>query len=82
MREVILYSASSLDSYIARTDGRVDWLEYPRFTLPGEDFGYEKFLKSVDTTLMGNNTYQLILGFGGPFPYPDTTNYVFSRSTG
>ncbi len=82
MREVILYSASSLDSYIARTDGRVDWLEYPRFTLPGEDFGYEEFLKSVDTTLMGNNTYQLILGFGGPFPYRDTTNYVFSRSTG
>ncbi|TPE44891.1 dihydrofolate reductase family protein [Pontibacter mangrovi] len=80
MREVILYIAVSLDGYIARTDGSTDWLEAPAFTLQDEDFGYSTFLQSIDTTLMGYNTYQTILNFAGPFPYSGKTNYVFSRS--
>jgi dihydrofolate reductase len=81
MRQVILYIATSLDNYIARSDGDVGWLDDPDFALPGEDYGYAAFYKSIDTTLMGNNTYKLVLGFGVPFPYPDKTNYVFTRST-
>ncbi len=42
--------------------------------------GYNLFQKTIDTTLMGNNTYRMIRGFDVPFPYPDKTNYVFSRS--
>ncbi len=79
MRNVILYIATSLDGYIARANGQVDWLD--AIPNPNQlDYGYQAFLNTIDTTLMGNNTYQTILGFGGPFPYPDTTNYVFSRS--
>lgn len=78
MRPVILYIATSLDGYIARPDDQIDWLE----TVPnpdGLDYGYQAFLDSIDTTLMGYRTYQVIRGFGGSFPYPTKTNYVFSR---
>lgn len=77
---MILYVAASLDSYIARPDGNVDWLNDPELQLPGEDYGYQDFYGSIDTTLMGHRTYRAILGFDVPFPYPDKTNYVFSRS--
>ena len=80
MRQVVLYIAASLDGYIARPDGDVSWLNAPEFELPGEDYGYHQFYGSIDTTLMGNATYRAILGFDVPFPYPDRTNYVFTRS--
>lgn len=81
MRKVRLYIAQSLDGFIAREDGKVDWLEVePGGEEPGTDYGYAEFLAQIDTTLMGYNTYREILGFGIPFPYPDKTNYVFSRN--
>jgi dihydrofolate reductase len=80
-RKVVLYAAASLDNFIATADGGVKWLEHPRFALPREDFGYRKFLRSIDTTLMGHTTYRQLLGFGGPFPYAGKANYVFTRSS-
>lgn len=80
MREVILYSAASLDNFIARPDGGIDWLHYPEYEVPGEDYGYHDFYNTIDTTLMGNNTYKMVLGFDVPFPYPEKTNYVFTHS--
>ncbi|MCB0497160.1 MAG: dihydrofolate reductase [Cyclobacteriaceae bacterium] len=80
MRKVILYIASSLDGFIARKNGDIDWLEDPNYHLEDEDYGYYEFYNSIDTTLMGNKTYQQVLGFDVPFPYPGKTNYVFSRS--
>ena len=80
MREIVLYIAASLDNYIARTDGNVEWLDSPDYLIPDEDYGYNNFYKSIDTTLMGNSTYKALLGFNVPFPYPDASNYVFSRS--
>lgn len=68
----ILYIATSLDMYIAREDGSIDWL------LPAEDYGYEAFYQAIDATLMGNLTFQQVLGFGA-FPYEKTQNFVFSR---
>jgi len=80
MRQLVLYIAASLDNYIARPDGDVEWLNSADYSLKNEDYGYSDFYKSIDTTLMGNNTYKMILGFDMPFPYPEKTNYVFSRS--
>ncbi|MCX2738408.1 dihydrofolate reductase family protein [Pontibacter anaerobius] len=80
MRKVTLYIAASLDGYIARPNGDTSWLHNEKYTLAGEDFGYSAFLQSIDTTLMGHSTYKAIQGFDAPFPYPGTTNYVFSRS--
>ena len=76
MRKIILYIASSLDGYIARKKGEVDWLD--EFNNTGEDYGYFKFYDSIDVTLMGNKTYKTTLSFG-EFPYKEKKNYVFTK---
>ncbi|RRB07425.1 dihydrofolate reductase family protein [Larkinella rosea] len=73
MRKVKLYIASSIDAYIAGPNGEIDWL----FT-EGE-FGYNAFMETIDTTLMGHDTYKLVAGFND-FPYKNQTNYVFTRN--
>lgn len=78
MRKVILFIASSLDGYIARTSGAVDWL----FTVnDDQDYGYVDFLAGVDTILMGRRTYEQVLSFG-EFPYKGIQCFVFSRTRG
>jgi dihydrofolate reductase len=81
VRKLILFSAVSLDNYIAKADGSVKWLDAPQFRLPGEDFGYKRFLSGIDTTIIGYKTYKQMLTFG-PFPYQSTANYVLTRSSG
>ena len=72
MRKLILFVATSLDNYIAKKDGGVDWL----FT--DNDYGFTEFFNGVGTTLMGYKTYQKVLSFGD-FPYKEKKNYVFTR---
>jgi len=79
--KIKLYIAMSLDGFIAKPDGSVDWLhELPNPT--NTDHGYADFYASITTTLMGYKTYQQILDWGIDFPYPDKTNYVFTRKQG
>ncbi|MGA7934907.1 MAG: dihydrofolate reductase family protein [Kovacikia sp.] len=73
MRSIFLFIASSLDGYIARPSGEVDWL----FT--DQDYGYSDFLAEVDTVLMGRKTYEQVLTFG-EFPYQEKQCYVFSKN--
>lgn len=80
MRKVILYIATSIDHYIAKKDGDTTWLHSPELTIENEDYGYQALMDSIDTTLMGNKTYEQIMSFDIPFPYPNTTNYVFTRN--
>lgn len=78
MRSTILYIAISLDGYIADKNGGVTWLE----DIPNpekSDYGYAEFYDGIDTTIMGNKTYQQVLGFGVEFPYKDKTNFVVTR---
>lgn len=80
MRKIILYIATSLNGYIAKADGSVDWLE----NIPNphdEDYGYSKFQESIDTTIQGNNTYKQILDWGIEFPYKGKKNYVITQNT-
>lgn len=77
MRKVILYSAMSIDGFIATSNGGVEWLGNPD-EQPEHDFGYSKFYDGIDTTLMGYNTFEAICDFDVPFPYPDKQNFVFS----
>ena len=72
-KQIILYVASSLDGFIARTNGDVDWL----FT--DQDYGYSDFYEIIRTIIMGNTTYQQVLTFGD-FPYIDKDYFVFSRN--
>jgi dihydrofolate reductase len=73
MRKISLFIASSLDGYIARTSGEVDWL----FT--DQDYGYTEFFAQIDTVIMGNRTYQQILSFG-EYPYKGKEAFVFSKT--
>lgn len=78
MRKIRLYIATSLNGKIARPDGSVDWLE----AIPNPDktdYGYEAFYREIDTTIQGYKTYQQLLSWGIPFPYPDKKNYVVTR---
>lgn len=71
MATVVLYIATSLDGFIARKDGSVDWL------FSDDDYGYSEFLKSIDCLMMGRKTYEQILTFG-PWPYSGKRCYVFT----
>lgn len=73
MRKIRLFIASSLDGYIARTSGNVDWL----FT--DQDYGYTDFFAQIDTLIMGNKTYQQALSFG-EYPYKGKKGFVLSKT--
>lgn len=60
-----VYLASSLDGFIAKPNGEVDWLDHPNYTLEGEGFGYNEFMESISALIMGRNTYEKVLSFGG-----------------
>jgi dihydrofolate reductase len=77
--------AASLDGFIARKDGSVDWLETSDEFVGGEttDPGFvEAFLKSIDCYVMGSRTYETALGFeakGLGWPYGDKPIFVLTR---
>lgn len=63
-----VYIATSLDGYIADSEGKIDFLyAYPDPV--DEDMGYEGFMKGVDALLMGRRTFETVLGFGIEWPY-------------
>jgi dihydrofolate reductase len=62
-----VYIATSLDGFIARPNGGIDWLDSPGDPA-GEDYGYKEFFSSIDALVMGRNTYELVLTFG-EWPY-------------
>lgn len=79
MRKIVMSLAVSLDGYIAKPDGNVEWLK--KVPNPEKlDYGFSEFYKTIDTTIMGNNTYKEILGFKIPFPFQDKENFVISRT--
>jgi dihydrofolate reductase len=64
-----VYIATTLDGFIAREDGSIDWLMEANATVPsGEDCGYAEFMSTVDVLIMGKNTYEKVAEFE-PWPY-------------
>lgn len=74
MTKILAYIASSLDGYVAREDGSIDWLP------ESSESSYETFYKSVDTVIMGKTTYDQVLTFG-EYPYKDKKSFVFTRTS-
>ncbi|MBR8656068.1 dihydrofolate reductase [Achromobacter sp. Marseille-Q0513] len=75
-----VYIAASLDGYIAREDGSLDWLMQANAAVPeGEDCGYAQFMAGVDAIVMGRATFETIAAFA-QWPYGDTPVIVMSRS--
>ena len=81
---VPIHMAASLDGYIARKDGRVDWLETSDEFVGGDtmDPGFvEAFLKTIDCYVMGSRTYETALSFeaqGLGWPYGDKPTFVLT----
>jgi dihydrofolate reductase len=72
-----VFIAVSLDGFIARPDGAIDWL-----TDPGEragETGYDEFMAAIDTVVMGRNTYEKVLTFGF-WPYDGKQVEVLSTT--
>jgi dihydrofolate reductase len=65
--KVSVFIATSLDGFIARTNGDIDWLGEPQED--GEDQGYNNFIDSIDCLVMGRNSYEKVLSFGITWPY-------------
>ncbi|GAB2973756.1 dihydrofolate reductase family protein [Mucilaginibacter puniceus] len=73
----IVYIATSIDGYIAKSDGGIDWLnEIPN--TQGSDYGFGDFMKRIDGILMGRSTYEIVMDFETWF-YPKPV-YVLSNS--
>ncbi len=77
MRKVKFSIANSLDNYIARKDGAIDWI------LGGDEAAsaMTEFWKNIDAVVIGRKTYEPVLKSGSPFPtFPGVKNYVLSRT--
>lgn len=71
-----VFIATSLDGYIARSDGGIDWLS--SVERPGEDHGFGEFYGSVDALVLGRKTWETALGFP-EWPYAGKRVVVMSR---
>ena len=80
MRKVTLFIAMSLDGYIADKDGGVDWLNGQEED--GENMDtYSEFIKTIDTIIMGWNTYHQVITELSPeeWVYPEQISYVITH---
>src|SRR3954471_24551123 len=82
---VTIHMAASLDGFIARKDGSVDWLETPDEFAGGETMDPEfvkAFLETIDCYVMGSRTYETALGFeakGFGWAYGDKPTFVLTH---
>lgn len=65
--KVSVFIGTSLDGFIARTNGDLDWMQGPGGE-GGGDYGYESFVARNDAIVMGRKTFDKVLTFGA-WPY-------------
>ncbi|MBK7058830.1 MAG: dihydrofolate reductase [Leptospiraceae bacterium] len=58
-----VFMATSLDGYIAKKNGDINWLMEAGNPDDPEDYGYAKFISTIDCIIMGRNTYEKVLSF-------------------
>jgi len=81
---VTIHMAASLDGFIARKDGRVDWLETADKFDGGDTMTPEfvaEFLETIDCYVMGSRTYETALAFeakGISWSYGDKPTFVLT----
>lgn len=81
MKKVVLYIAMSLDGYIADKTGSVEWLDGD--SSDKENMGsYDEFIKTIDTVILGNNTYRQIVTELSPdhWVYSGMKSYVITHN--
>ena len=81
---VTIHMAASLDGFIARKDGGVDWLETSDEFADGDTIDpevAEAFLRTIDCYVMGSRTYETALHFeanGSGWVYGDKPVFVLT----
>ncbi|HWR35872.1 MAG TPA: dihydrofolate reductase family protein [Clostridia bacterium] len=70
-----VFIATSVDGFIARQDGALDWLP----ANGGEPHGYEEFIATVDCIVIGRNTFETVLTFDA-WPYGKKPVVVLSTT--
>jgi dihydrofolate reductase/predicted GNAT family N-acyltransferase len=63
---ISIYIAVSIDGYIARQDGGLDWLD--RVGGFDEDYGFQKLMGSIDALVIGRKTYEVASTVADPYP--------------
>jgi len=77
-----VYIAASLDGFIARENGALDWLPGSSGTgADTEDYGYHTFMDSVDTVILGRRTYEMLMVMGA-WPYGERRVIILSTTLG
>lgn len=71
-KKVVLFIAASLDGFIAKEDGNIDWLT--RYESKNEDYGFKSMFARIGTVIVGGNTYRQVKD-----DYQGKPAYVFSR---
>ncbi|KAF7591999.1 hypothetical protein BBP40_000779 [Aspergillus hancockii] len=81
-----VFIATSLDGYIARTDGDINWLTNPpsdpnhqHVSSPRTVDNVDQYMARVDCMLMGRKTYEKCLAFA-EWPYPTKRTFVLSTT--
>ena len=73
------FCAASVDGFIAREDGDIEWLHSPEYECPAlNGLSYEDFMSSVDGLVMGRKTLDKVLSFP-EWPYENKPVIVLSR---
>ncbi|GIM58346.1 dihydrofolate reductase family protein [Capnocytophaga canimorsus] len=78
MSKVILYISMSLDGYIAKPNDDLSFLSIVE--KEGEDYGFERFISTVDTLIIGRKTYDWVVNAVGEFPHKEKTVYVLTKT--
>ena len=63
-----IYIATSLDGFIADKNGAIDWLSMVPITEEVQS-EFTNFMDTIDALVMGRNTFEIVKGFGGEWPY-------------
>ena len=76
--QILIYIASSIDGYIAKENGDLDWLNFaPNYD---EDYGFKNFINQIDTVILGRKTYETAVKAYGSSDWPYTGKKIIVLS--
>ena len=74
-----VFIAASVDGFIARPDGNIEWLHRPEYECPVlRGLTYDEFMTTVDALVMGRKTLDKVLSFP-EWPYENKRVVVLSH---
>jgi len=77
-RKLIVYIATSLDGYIAKPNDDLSFLNI--VAKDGEDYGYQAFIETIDTVIVGRKTYDWVMKQVPEFPHADKNTYIITKT--